>query len=150
MTNGRTSLTTTVRVIAGVHYGTADSRTDALVSGLTCFTNLYGVVLNVTNLTDGSLAIHADPTNLAGRKSYLCHTVGLLGNELCHSTCGTNELCALAGVDLDVVDNGTNGNVGDRQSVAGLDVSVGAGVNNVTRGQSLVSDYIALGSLGIL
>ena len=120
------------------------------MSGLTCLTDLNGVMLDVTNLSDGCLAIQTDPTNFTGRKSHLCQTVGLLGDQLCHRTCGTNELSALAGVKLDVVDYGTNGNVGDRQSVAGLDICICAGVNDVTCSQSLGSDDIALGSLGVL
>ena len=150
MTDGRTSLTTTVGVIAGVHDRTADRRTDTLVSGLTCFTYLNGIVLDVADLTDGSLAIQTDPTDLAGRKSYLCHAVSLLGDQLSHSTCGADELRTLTGVDFDVVDNGTNGNVGDGQRVAGLNICVCAGVNDIPCSKSLGSDNIALGSLGIL
>ena len=57
MTDGRTTLTTTVGVIAGVHDGTADGGTEALMAGLTGLTNLDGVVLEVTDLTDGGLAV---------------------------------------------------------------------------------------------
>ena len=40
MTDGRTTLTTTVGVIAGVHDRTANGGTNALVAGLTGLTNL--------------------------------------------------------------------------------------------------------------
>ena len=65
MTDGRTSFTTTVRVIAGVHYRTANGRTDTLVTGLTCFTNLNGIVLNVTYLTNGCFAIETNALYLS-------------------------------------------------------------------------------------
>ncbi len=42
-----------------------------------------------------------------------------------HAAGGADELSALAGVQLDVVDDGTDGDVGDGQAVAGLDVGVG-------------------------
>ena len=45
-----------------------------------------------------------------------------------------HQLCALAGVQLDVVDNGTHGDVGQGQRVAGLDVGSGGGDNGVTGG----------------
>ena len=64
------AFTTTVGVIAGVHYRTTNGRTDTLVTGLTCFTNVDGVVFDVRNLTNGSLAVESDVAELAGRKSY--------------------------------------------------------------------------------
>ena len=110
MTDGRLALTTTVGVIAGVHNGTADGGTDALVTGLTGLTNLDGVVLVVTNLTDGSLAVQTDNANLTGGQTNLSNAV-FLCDQLCKGTCGTNELCALAGVELNVVNESTNGRI---------------------------------------
>ena len=41
---------------------------------------------------------------------------------------GTHQLSAVAGMQLDVVDHGTNGDVGDGQSVAGQDIGVGTAI----------------------
>ena len=108
MTDGRTTLTTTVGVIAGVHDRTANSRTNALVSGLTSLTNLNSVMVGVTDLTDGSLAVQTNDTNFTGGESYLSDAV-LLCHQLCSCTGRTNELCALTGVKLNIVDNSTDG-----------------------------------------
>ena len=110
-----------MRVIAGVHYGTADCRTNAHVSLLTCLTDLNSVVLDVADLSDGCLALKTDITNLAGGESYLSDAV-LLRDELCCNACSACELCALTGVELDVVDNSTYRNVLYRKCVTGLDI----------------------------
>ena len=119
------------------------------MTGLTSLTTLGGLVLKVTYLTDSSLAIEADDTNLTGGKSYLSSAV-LLSHELSECTCGTNELCALAGVKLNVVDNGTYGNCRDRKNVTGLDICIRASGYDVTVGKALGSDDVALLALLVL
>ena len=143
MTDRRLALAAAVRVIAGVHNRTADSGTETFVAGLTGFAELDCVVLNVADLTDCRLAIKADLSYLTGGKTDEAHAV-FLGNELCCGTGGTNELAALAGVKLDVVDNGTDGDVCNGQSVAGLDIGIGAAVNGVAGVKSDRSDNVAL------
>ena len=100
------------------------------MTGLTGLTNLNGVVFYVTNLTDRCLAVKTDNANLAGRKTNLCYAV-FLSNKLSEYAGGTNKLCALTGCELDGVDECTNGNVCEGETVTGLDVSVCAGVKNV-------------------
>ena len=149
MTDGRLTFTTTVRVIAGVHYGTANCRTNALMSGLTCLTEVDCVVLDIADLTDCCLTVKADKSYLTGGKSYLCDTV-LLGYELCSCTSGTNELSALTGVKLDVVDESTNGDIFDGKRVTGLDICISSRVNYVAVLKSYGSDDVALLSSLIL
>ena len=50
MTDGRTTLTTTVGVIAGVHDGTADGGTEALMAGLTGLTKAWAIELAPYNI----------------------------------------------------------------------------------------------------
>ena len=66
MSDGGLTFTTTMRVIAGVHYGTANGGTDAHVTLLTGLTDLDGIVLYVTNLTYGSLAAELYIAHFAG------------------------------------------------------------------------------------
>ena len=96
MTDRRSTFTTTMRVIAGVHDGTAYCRTNALVSSLTSLTDLNSVVVDVADLSDNCLTVKGNVANYTGRKSYLCHAVCFLRKELSHGTSGTNELSALA------------------------------------------------------
>ena len=136
-------------VIAGVHYGTANGGTDTQVTGLTCLTALSGLVLKVTYLTDSSLAVQTDDTNLAGGESNLRGAI-LLSHKLCECACRTNELSALTGVKLDVVNNGTYGNCGDGKNVTGLDIGVSACGYNVAVGKTYGSNDVALLALIIL
>jgi hypothetical protein len=143
MTDGRTTLTTTVGVIAGVHDGTADSGTEALMAGLTGLTDLDGVVLEVADLTDGGLAVQTDDADLTGGQTDLSDAA-VLGDELSHHTGSADELSALTGVKLDVVNEGTNGDVGQGQGVTDLDVSLSGGGDDVANLQALGSDDVAL------
>ena len=95
-------------------------------------------MIGVTDNTDGSLAVQTDVTQLAGGQTNHALAV-LLSHQLSADACGTNQLRALARVQLDVVDHGTNRNVLNRQAVAGLDVGI-LGRND------LVADLQALGS----
>ena len=65
MTDGRLTFTTSVRVVAGVHDRTTDSRSDAEVAGLTCLAKLDILVLKVADLTDRCLAIEAKLSHFA-------------------------------------------------------------------------------------
>ena len=143
------TLTTAVRVIAGVHYGTANGGTDTLMTGLTGLTKLNGLVLNVTNLADRCLALKTNDANLTGGKTNLSGAV-FLCHQLCECTCGTNQLSALAGIKLDVVDDSTYGNCGDRKHVTGLDIGISTGSNNVAVLQANRSDDVALLALIVL
>ena len=113
------------------------------MTGLTCLTDLNGIMLDVTDLTDCSLAVQSYEANLTGGETHLSHAV-LFSHKLSLNTSGANKLCALTGIKLDVVDKGTNGDVGDRQGVTGFNIRIGTGVENVTIGNAYGSDYIAL------
>ena len=60
------------------------------------------------------------------------------------------QLGALAGIQLHVVDEGTGGDIGQGQSVAGLDVGVSAGDNLVADLQAVGGDDVALLAVLIL
>ena len=66
-----------------------------------------------------------------------------LSHQLSHVASGTNQLSAAAGIQLAVVDDGTDGDVLEGQAVAGLDV-----------GRLAADDHIAhlqaIGSLSLI
>ena len=85
-------------------------------------------VVNIANLTDASHAVQADIAEFAGGQTDLRQTlVGFLRHQLRSHASGADKLCTAAGVELDVVDDRTNGDIGDRQAVARLDVRAGGG-----------------------
>ena len=106
-------------------------------------------VVDVADLTDGGVAVHADLAHFAGR-----HADGresaLLRHELRGVARGADELRTLARVHFDVVDNGTHGDVRQRQSVARLDVGALAGNDHITGGETDRSENVAALAVGIL
>ena len=148
-TDGRFAFTTAVRVVAGVHDGTADGRSDTHVTLLAGFTDLDSVVLDVADLTDRCEAVHTDVANFAGGKSDLSH-IALFCHELRLSAGGSYKLTALAGIKLDVVDERTYGDICERKRVAGFDIGVSARVENVAVGYADGSHDVALVALIVL
>ena len=112
----------------------------ALAAGLT---DLDVLVLQIAHLTDAGGAVGTDDAHLAGGHTDL--GVGaLLGHQLGVGAGGANQLGALAGVQLHIVDHGTHGDVGDGQAVAGLDVGSGAGEHLIAGSQADGRDDVAL------
>ena len=94
-----------------------------LTTGLT---DLDVLVLQIADLTDAGLAVGTDDADLAGGHTDL-GVVAFLSHQLGIGAGAADQLGALAGVHLDVVDHGTHGDVGDGQAVTGLDIGSGAG-----------------------
>ena len=113
--------------------------------GIHCNGNVYvcGGTYSINSGDDGSHAVDCNVSQLAAGKTDKSHAV-LLSHELSHVTSRTNHLSALTGVHLDVVDNGTNRDISQCKSVAGLDISVAACANGVADLQAVRSDDISL------
>ena len=118
----------------------------ALAAGLT---DLDILMLQVTNLADAGHAVGADNADLAGGHTDL-GVVAFLSHELGVGTGRANQLGAAAGMHLDIVDHSTNGDVGNGQAVAGLDVGSGGGEDLVACVQAHGSDDITLLAILIL
>ena len=74
--------------------------------------------------------------------------LAFLSHQLCSGTGGADQLCAVAGLQLHIVDHGTNGDVGNGQAVAGLDIG-GSGGDNLVAGLQAVGSQ-DVGQLAIL
>ena len=98
------ALTTTVRMVVGVHDGAADGGTDTHVTGTAGLADVDVLMVDVADLADDCDAVRADETDFAGRQTDL-RILRVLGHQLGVVTGGADELCAAAGVDLDVVDD---------------------------------------------
>ena len=130
-------------VIAGVHYGTSYSRSPAHIADSTSLTVVYVFVIYIGNLTDSSLAADRDLSHLAGGKSDKSVSA-FLTHELSLVACASYELSALSGIELDSVDECTNRDVLELESVAGLDVSLGAGLDLVAYLEAVGSEDVSL------
>ena len=108
-------------VVIGVHDGTADSGTPTHVTLTASLTDVDVLVLDVADLANGGIAVGTHDADLAGGHTDLS-VIAFLSHQLSGGTGGTHQLSAVAGMQLDVVDHGTNGDVGDGQSVAGQNI----------------------------
>ena len=99
--------------------------------------------------TTPTVAMQTNVAHLTGRQTNQSVAI-LLCHQLRHDASGTNQLAALAGIELDVVDHGTDGDVLEGQSVAGLDVRVGASHDSVANLQAIGSQDVALDAILIL
>src|SRR5690606_36884715 len=103
-------LTTTVRVVDGVHRRAADGRADTTPALGTGLAELLEVVLDVADFTDGGAALDRHLAHLAGAEAQ--RGVALLASDQLHAGAGgTRQLGALAGLHLDAVDGRTNRDV---------------------------------------
>ena len=143
MTDRALTFTTAVGVVVRVHDGTADGRTNAHVALAAGLTDVNVLVIDVADLANDGHAVRADNAHFAGGHTDLSVAV-LLRHQLSSSTGGADELSALAGVHLNVVDDGTDRDVGDGQAVAGLDISGGGRDDLVASLQADRSNDVAL------
>ena len=148
-TNGALALAAAVRVVAGVHDNTADRRADAHVTGAAGLTDADVLVIGVADGADGGHGVHGNLANFAGGQTNLS-VLTFLSHELSAHTGGANHLAAAAGLDFHIVDQGTNGNVGDGQRVAGLDVGVGTGDDGLAHLNAQRSQDVALLAIGVV
>ena len=70
------------------------------------------LVIHVAHLTDAGRAVHADVADLAGGQTDL-RQLAFLRHQLRGGAGGADQLSAVAGLQLHVVDHGTDGDVGD-------------------------------------
>lgn len=106
-------------------------------------------VIGVADLTDGGAAGNEDAAHLGGR-----HTddsvLALLTHQLAGVTGGTGDSSALARLELDGVDERTDGDVGEGQSVARLDVGVRTGHDGLTDLEALGGQDVALLTVSVV
>ena len=76
-------------------------------------------MVDVGNLTDDCGAVHGHVAHLTGGQTNQSVAI-LLSHQLSHVASGTNQLSAAAGIQLDVVDDGTDGDVLEGRQLPGL------------------------------
>src|SRR5690606_30555881 len=146
---GGLALTTTVRVVDGVHGDTANGRALALPAHAAGLAPVDVRLLGVADLADGRAAARVDVADLArGHPQLGVRTV--LGDELHRGAGRAGDLRAAAGLELDGVHDGTGGDVAQRQVVAGLDVGTDAGLDAVALLETVRRDDVALVAVGVV
>src|SRR5690606_4857618 len=132
-----------VGVVDGVHGHTADRRANAHV---TLAAGLAEVLVRMVGVRDRAHRRHAflaDHAKLARREADL-RVAAVTANELRVGAGGARQLAALAGLQLDVVDDRADRHARERHRVARLHVGLGAGDDIVAHGEALRREDIGL------
>src|SRR6195952_5077922 len=140
---GGLALAAAVRVVDRVHDDTTDGRALALPPHTTGLAPVDVALLGVADLADGGAAAHVDTTDFT--TGHAQRRVGaFLAEQLDADTGRAAHLGATTRSQLHGVDDGTGGDVAQRQAVAGLDVGVRTLLDAVALRQSLRRDDVAL------
>src|SRR5690606_31839843 len=148
-TTGGLALTTTVRVVDGVHRDTADGRADALPTLAAGLAPVDVRLLGVADLADRGAAAQIDVADLARGQSQL--GVGAVLGDEAHGGAGrAGELGSSTGLELDRVHDGTDRDVLQRQVVAHLDVGACAVLDDVALLELLGREDVALRAVDVV
>ena len=126
-----TTFTTTKGVIDRVHNDTTDGRANTEPARAASRTRGFIHVIDIGNLTDDCEAFFRNVANFATRELDLAE-LSVLGNQFCTGTGGTGDLGTLARFHFDVVDNGVQRNIAERNSVTHAEFGTFAGIQHVT------------------
>src|SRR5690348_1733679 len=145
---GGLALATAVRMVDGVHGDAADGRADAQPALAAGLAQLDVLVLEVADLADRGHAVQVDAADFAAHQADL-GVVVLAAQDLSEGAGGAADLAALAGLELDVVDLGADGDVADRERVAHEDVRVLAAQQLRANLQAVRREDVALLAVGV-
>src|SRR5947209_2114848 len=140
---GGLALATAQRVVDGVHSHTAGLRAYALPAVPAGLADLHQVGFGVADLADGATAVDGHAAHLSTGQAQ-GGKVTLLGDQLHAGAGAAGHAAALAGLQLDVVDGRADGDVAQRQGVAGADVGALAALQHVAHLHPVGPEDVAL------
>lgn len=114
----------------GIHGHAANLGTPSLPATATGLAELLAVMEDVADLTDTGPTALMKLTNLTGGQLDK-NIIALLGHQLRRRTGGTNQLGTLADLHLNIMDDGTQGQIRHGQAVAELDIDIVAGLHDI-------------------
>ena len=142
------TFTTTMRVIAGVHDEATNGWANPEVTGFAGFADIDEVPILVADLTDGRAADGEDFPHLA--RSETKDGIGTVRAKHLSARSGSAaHLATFARLKLDVMDEGTIGDVRERAVVADFDVGVLAAYDLVADVEILRTDDVTLFAIGV-
>src|SRR5581483_4923445 len=145
----RLPLAAAVRVVDGVHRGAAHGRPLAAPAAAPGLAAGDVLMVDVPDLADGRAARERDAAHLAGREPEHGESA-VLRHELDAGAGGARHLGALAGLELDVVDERARRDVLERQRVADLDVGLGPRLDGRADPQLRRGEDVALRAVGVV
>src|SRR5262245_53719578 len=132
------ALTTTVRVIHGVHGHTANGRANTHPARAAGLAERFVLVIQVADLANRGHAVYGKLSHFAGRQLDQ-RQIAFFAQQLSGSAGGANQLAAAARIQLNVVHHRARRNVPELQRIAGKDVGLIAGAH---RCSDLETDWV--------
>jgi len=148
VTAGCTAFTTTHRVIDRVHDDTAVARTATEPAAAACLAGHLEAVVPVGDDADGGLACAEDHAGFA-RRQFDDGIAAVTGHQLRVGTGAAGDFAALTGTHLDVVDDGTEGNLANREAVAKIGGDTRAADDLLTHLDAVRRHDVALLAVGV-
>ena len=108
-----------------------------------CLTNAEVLVVAVSYFADRGSAVHSYLSYFSGRKSYLSE-LAFLSHQLSSVSGCSYHLCAFARFELDVVDDSTERNVCQRQSVSYFDICLSSRFDHIADLEVFRCDDVSL------
>jgi hypothetical protein len=130
-------------VIYRVHRHASRLRALTFPTVATSLADLDQLVFLIADLTDSRPTVDPDPTHLATGKAE-CREVAFLGDQLHAGTGTASQLATTLGLQFDVVDNGTDRNVAERQGIPGTNFTALARLESVAHLDPLGSENVTL------
>src|SRR2546423_14341793 len=137
------------RMIDRIHGHAADSGATAQPAALPRLADRQQLVLRVADFTDRGEALASHHPHF-GRAEPERDVVALFGDDLRARTGAAAQLAALADLELDVVDRGTQRDLEQRHCVAGADVRSGTGNHVVADVQAFRRQDVALLAVAVM
>ena len=139
-----------MRVVARRHRSTAHGRADAHVALAPGFAQFHIGMLGVADLTDGGITHLANQANFAGGQAHL-GIFAFFGQQLGRAARAADQLTALAGLQLDVMNGRTNRDTRQWQCSCPTRISAcGARNNGIADLQADRGDHIAFFTVDIV
>lgn len=113
----RFSLAAAMRVIARVHDDAADGRADSHMTGFPCLSDADDLMFEISDLTDRRFARRENVSHLAAGHFQRC-VFSFFRHELRSHARRSRDLPAFPGLQFDVVNHRTDGNIFQFQRVA--------------------------------
>ena len=146
---GLTSLTTTHRVVNRVHDDTTVVGAASEPAAASCLTAGFQSVVGVADNADGGAAGEKDLAGLA-RRQFDNRVVTLAAGQLSEGTGRASHRGALAGLEFNTMDKGTDGYLSQGEGIAYFRSNILAADHSLTDLKAVGSDDIGFGAVNIV
>jgi hypothetical protein len=117
----RLSFAAAMRVVDRIHHDTTHMRASAQPSIPTCLPHINILMVRIANLPNGRHARRKDSPHFTGPESHL-DILAITSHDLSGAAGAANQLTALSGLQLDIMDRGSQWHTGQWQRIPNTDL----------------------------